>query len=171
MQNPSRPMDSKFIERIDYGVVGLVILIAFMLARKPGARETVWVPGENFEIALTISITNPNEPYAVNEWIDLYAEQRSGPWVEVASDAKPVGVQHWNSPPPEIETKVQGSVHWIATPSENVEFNLPTASDLDVRRIRFAKPGTYTLRAEINGPEANIDRPVKSNELTINVQE
>lgn len=164
-------MDPKVIERSIYGVVGFVVLAAFMYTYQPSEPQSVWVPGDDFKTELTVSIVSPKEAYSVGEWIELYAEQESSPWVEVAFSARPPGVTYWTSPPPSVDADVQGSVRWVATPDAASEFNLPTMNDLDSRRVRFNEPGTYTLHAEVSDPQDNTAEPVMSNVLTVEVTE
>lgn len=162
---------AKLIERLVYGSVFLVIFAALVYTYRAQDSDTVWVPARDFNAVLEVAIINPQENYAVGEWIDLTARHETGPWVEIDIEDVPLHTQHYTSPPPPVEENVQASVRWIVQPSESAEFNLPATDDPYARRVRFAEPGTYTLHAKINSMDDDTNGEIQSNGLTITVLE
>ncbi len=131
------------------------LLLLFWCSRENRAPEFVYVPGPGFEHKVTVmAVTPPDEQgyYTTGQWLELKAERRSGPWIKVKYRERNNYPCWWvNHHPPPLEKEVQGNVRWEVIPPDRTgfEFNLPgTGGDsLQTRKLRFYKPGAYTLQA------------------------
>ena len=132
-----------------------------MQACTPEPQDSVYVPADNYTIAVEISV--PGEA-RVGEWIPLSAQRRSGPWKRVRRGTAPPGVVPYGKPPPEFEREVAANVHWMTEPSGVARFDVPQLPT-DQRQVQFLKPGIYQVWAFNAYPT-----DAKSNVVTVTVK-
>lgn len=131
-----------------FRLLPLAALLAGCGEQKP--RYIPYVPAPGFQETLRIQLALPQGPVRVGEWVTLYAQRESGPW-------EPIVVSKQKDDPPceRISPKLQeddvaSKVRWEVTPPGSVAFNTPGAPDFE-RRVRFTKPGRYSVRAVSEG--------------------
>jgi hypothetical protein len=145
-------------------MVGTIVLAAGC-DRPP---DRVFVPGRPFTHVVEVRTSQGGAAEVrAGEWLTLHARRSTGPWVEVArTSLGPEGC--WVAPPPPaVEEEVADNVTWTAPPASGGRFNLEIFPD-HTRRVRFAAPGRYTLRASST---TWCSPAVDSNELTVVVRE
>ena len=134
-----------------------LLLLEFAALSAAGCHplpDEIWVPGEGYGEELRIELSS--DEVGVGEWLELDAERRTGPWVPVPRPEElPAGTCWWRRPPPPVEVGVGGNVRWFAEPGGR--FNLPNEADGLRRRVRFDRPGTYTIRAQSAGCPGSFD--------------
>jgi hypothetical protein len=131
-----------------------------LTACTPQEPEFVYVPAENYQISVHISV--PGEARA-GEWIPLSAERRSGPWKRVRRGDAPPGLVPFGAPPAEYEKEVAANLHWITEPA-GAQFDVPL-TQTNERKVRFDKPGNYRVWARNAYPTE-----AKSNVVTLTVK-
>lgn len=118
----------------------------------PPAPDVVWVPGDGFSAAVSISVDLAGYcTVRVGEELVLHATRTSGPWRQVAADSLEQGACWLVRPPTDVEQEVQASVRWVVEPEGHGTFNLPRPPDLHRRTVTFAAAGTYRLWAVGHG--------------------
>ena len=123
---------------------------AFVFAAACGSPppDVVWVPGDGFMAAVSISVDlAADRTVRVGEELVLHATRTSGPWRQVAADSLEQGACWLVRPPEPVEHEVQASVRWMVEPEGRATFNLPRPADLHRRTVTFAAAGTYRLWA------------------------
>ena len=148
-----------------------LILLAFLvypwtLVSQPGCTEEtaaeVYVPGDRFEQRVIAS--SEALETTVGEWVTLHARRATGPWQRVQAASLGPDACWLQQPPPPVEREVSNNVTWIVEPTGSAEFDLPKIPQLQPRRVRFARPGTYRLTARSAGW---CREPFESNIVTV----
>jgi hypothetical protein len=125
---------------------GLLVLMACLTGcTQPPDR--VFVPGSPFTHIIDVrTAQGATATVKTGEWLTLHARRRTGPWTEV--DRKSLGQDGcWVArPPPADEPEVADNVTWSTDPLKAGEFDGGLRED-HVRRVRFAAPGRYVLKA------------------------
>ncbi len=125
------------------GMFGFLMLL-FACTSQP---ERVFVPGTRFRHVVDVRTSQGRFADArVGEWVILHARRTTGPWTNV--DRKSLGPDGcWvGLAPPADEEEVATDLTWVADPAGPGQFDNGLRSD-HTRRVRFAKPGRYTLKA------------------------
>jgi hypothetical protein len=125
---------------------GLPVLLA-LLAGCTQPPDRVFVPGSPFTHVIEVrTAQGATAAVQTGEWLTLHARRRTGPWTEV--DRKSLGQNAcWVAPsPPPDEPEVADNVTWSTDPLKTGEFDGGLRED-HVRRVRFAAPGRYVLKA------------------------
>ena len=146
---------------------GVFALLTMLLACTSEPAR-VFVPGTPFHHGIEVRTdAGAQAEVRVGEWLTLHGRRTTGPWVEV--DRKSLGPDGcWVAPPPPPEEgQVADNVTWTTRPEGKAEYNSDFRSD-HVRRVRFAAPGRYVLRASSS---TWCSPRVDSNELTVVVRE
>ncbi|MAT38237.1 MAG: hypothetical protein CL946_01395 [Ectothiorhodospiraceae bacterium] len=124
----------------------LIALIVFILpACREAVPEYIWVPGEDFEERLTVRAEQ--DTVRVGEALILHAQRENSGFVRVKTDIENEPACWWREEPPKFESEVAQNVTWYIEPDDEGKFNLGLRAD-GSRTVKFARPGTYTLRAE-----------------------
>jgi hypothetical protein len=119
------------------------------MACDPPPPRQVWIPGADFEARLHVKLEiDEGSAPRLGQWLVVRAERATGPWQLVEYESLAAGDRWLREPPAPVESGVEANVRWIVVPSEGVEFNLPTAREPTVRRVRFNRPGSYRIWAE-----------------------
>ncbi len=113
--------------------------------------DQVYVPAADYAQSLTIATLGDSaQPPRAGAWVTLTAQRRTGPWRLVPRDSANLEQCWWRRPPDASEPEVAANVAWRAMPAEGVTFDSPEPPEMK-RRVRFIKPGTYTLTAVSHG--------------------
>ena len=137
-----------------------------LLAACTSPPDRVFVPGTPFRHLVDVRTSQgPSADARVGEWITLHARRTTGPWTNV--DRKSLGPDGcWVAPaPPPEETEVAADLSWSADPQAG-EFDDGLRDD-HTRRVRFTRPGRYSLKATSSTP---CSPKVDSNELVVVVR-
>jgi hypothetical protein len=123
-------------------------VLAFQAAScEPPPPEFVYVRDPESAALLEIAILSPPDSLVAGAWIRLRADRETGRWLRVARRDLEPGRRWLPQPPPAREERVESGVTWRVEPAAGAEFNMPMASDLSLRQVRFAAPGTFSLWA------------------------
>ena len=147
-----------------FGVGGLLLML--LACSSEPAR--VFVPGAPFKHVIEVrTAEGAAANIRVGEWLMLHGRRSTGPWIEV--DRKGLGPDGcWVAPPPPAEeAQVADDLTWTTQPEGKAEFDSGLRPD-HARRVRFAVPGRYRLRASSS---TWCSPRVASNELTVVVKE
>ena len=141
-------------------------LMLLMACTRP--PERVFVPGTPFKHLIEVRTSQGmTASVRMGEWLTLHGRRSTGPWV--ATERQSLGPDGcWVAPSPaEEEPEVADNLRWTTQPEGKAEFNLGILDD-HTRRVRFAVPGRYQLRATSS---TWCSPPAGSNELTVVVKE
>ena len=137
----------------------LVAAATTILAGCQPPPAEIWVPGEGYDESLSTTLSSSE--VRVGEWLELDAERRTGPWIRVPRPEElPSGNCWWRRPPPPVEREVGARVRWLVEPEGR--FNLPNPENGFRRRVRFERPGSYTIRARSAGCPGPFDSPPRT---------
>jgi hypothetical protein len=149
---------------LEAGAVGAMVALLAGCAQPP---DRVFVPGSPFSHVIDVrTAQGATAAVKMGEWLTLHARRRTGPWTEV--DRTSLGKDGcWVAPhPPADEPEVANNVTWTTDPLKAGEFDDGLRED-HVRRVRFAAPGRYVLKATSS---TWCSSPVDSNTLVVVVR-
>lgn len=138
-------------------IAALLLLIA--AACESESAYVPYVPAPGFEEVMEASLELPDSgSVVVGEWITLHASRRSGPWMLRDSSHTEEPLCEKISPVVE-EREVAEKVEWRVEPEGAASFRVTGQPDF-ARRISFARPGLYRVRAVSSGCGAEFESNV-----------